>query len=153
MSQAELELLVAGDIASNEARDFDMRNIRRIEKNKNKSFRGSRKRKEDAVRSANIASINFEVDTTDDRFKSVLDGEDDRFGIDPTNPSYKETPAMRTILKEQSRRRKNKRQRKSANSKLVADVNADAELSKAFKPSEGAAALSTLVSNLKRHHG
>ena len=39
----------------------------------------------------------------------VLDGTDDRFGIDRTNPMYKETGAMKSLLEEQTKRRKKNR--------------------------------------------
>lgn len=43
----------------------------------------------------------------------MLEGSDDRFGIDTTDPNYKETEGMKEILKVQrdNRRRKNKNKR------------------------------------------
>ena len=45
------------------------------------------------------------TDTSDSRFPALLDGNDDRFGIDRTKPAYKETGAMKELLYEQSMRR------------------------------------------------
>lgn len=149
-SKGELELLVAGENDVGEDRDYDMRGLQRLEKNKDKKFTGSRKRKEVAL-AANVTGTEFHVDTSDQRFKAVLDGTDDRFGIDRTDPSFKETPAMREILKEQTLRRKDKRRRKSTKAesaskqKVVPNVSAEATLTS----TGGASALSSLVSSLK----
>ena len=91
-----------------------MRNLVRIEKNKSKKLRGSRKRKEDAIASTTTGT-SFQIDTADDRFSALMEGTDARFGIDRTDPQYKETPAMQRILAEQSKRRRRvkKRVRKS----------------------------------------
>lgn len=142
-AQAELELLAAdGEGDDEEKRDFDMRGLQRIEQNKSKKLKGARKRKEAALE-ANVVGTDFKVDTEDSRFKAVLDGTDDRFGIDRTDPQYKETPGMREIMAEQTRRRK-KRKTKLAQS-VAPDVNA-----KSVDKSQGASALSSLVSRLKQ---
>eukprot|EP00977_Amphora_coffeiformis_P006075 scaffold1314_cov158-Amphora_coffeaeformis.AAC.7 len=73
----------------------------------------------------------------------VLDGTDDRFGIDRTDPQFKETSAMREIMAEQTRRRK-KRKTKTA-SVIAPDVSADS-----IETSKGGSALSSLVSRLKQ---
>ena len=114
-----------------------------IEKNKSKKLKGARKRKEAALE-ASLVGTGFKVDVDDSRFKAVLDGTDDRFGIDRTDPQYKETPAMREIMAEQTRRRK-KRKTKIANA-VAPDVSAN-DLGDA---SAGASALSSLVSRLKQ---
>ena len=118
-----------------------MRDLMRIDKNKSKKLRGSRKRKEEEV-AASTSGLGFKVDTSDDRFAAVLEGADQRFGIDRTDPQYKETPAMREILAEQTKRRKKGRKRRKKD--IVADVNADA-----VGQSSGALALSSLVKSLK----
>jgi hypothetical protein len=107
-TQDELELLVAGD--DDLDKDYDIRGLQRIEKNKDKKLRGARKRKETRLADA-VTGADFEVNVEDDRFRAVLDGTDARFGIDRTDPNFKETPAMQKILAEQSKRRKAKRQR------------------------------------------
>ena len=92
---------------------------------------------------ANVVGTEFKVDMEDNRFKAVLDGTDDRFGIDRTDPQYKETPGMREIMAEQTRRRK-KRKTKRAES-VVPNVS-----SESGSASKGASALSSLVSRLKQ---
>lgn len=140
-SKEELELLIAGDEEKDDERDYNMRGLERVEKNKDKKLRGARKRKEDKV-AANVTGTDFQVDIADDRFKAVLDGSDSRYGIDRTDPNFKDTTAMREILKEQSKRRRKKRKTKSD---PVPDVDADATP----RPSSGAAALSALISSIK----
>jgi hypothetical protein len=144
-TREELELFVAGDCKEEEALDFDMRGLERIEKNKDKKLRGSRKRKEEKI-TENIAGKEFKIDVADDRFRALLDGSDDRFGIDRTDPSYKETSAMREILAEQTRRRKkNKRKKLESESNVAPDDDAD----HSTKPNAGSAALSALVRSIK----
>ena len=117
-----------------------------MEKNKGKKLKGLRKRKE-AKFAAEVSGTNFKVNVKDDRFKSVLDGSDGRFGIDKTDPSYKDTPAMREILSEQTKRRKTKRQKNDhLIENTVPDVSADH--SNGGKTS-GASKLSLLVQRLK----
>lgn len=153
MSKEELELLVAGDDDDEHKRDYDMRGLERLDKNKDKKLRGSRKRKE-ANRASNVTGTDFQIDTADSRFSAVLDGHDDRFGIDRMDPKFKETPAMREILAEQTTRRKKRRKKskdekgKSKSQKPTKDISADAALGSS-KPSGGAAALSALVKSLK----
>lgn len=141
-SDAELELLMAGAGDEEEDKDYDIRGLQRLEQNKTKKLKGARKRKEAALE-ANLVGTNFKVDMQDDRFSAVLDGKDDRFGIDRTDPNFKETPAMREIMAEQTRRRK-KRKTKTAKT-VVPDVSADSAETNA-----GASALSSLVSRLKQ---
>ena len=125
-----------------EAKDFHMRDLIRIDKNKSKKLRGSRKRKESQMVSS-TSGLDFKIDTSDNRFAAVLEGTDERFGIDRTDPQYKETPAMREILAEQTKRRKEKG-RKKRKSNVVADVNVNDA-----GRSSGALALSSLVKSLK----
>jgi hypothetical protein len=140
----ELDLLLAGDRDEEAAKDFHMRDVIRIEKNRAKKLRGSRKRKEEEIRN-NAVGLDFKLDTKDSRFAAVLDGTDDRFGIDRTDPQFKETPAMRELLAEQTKRRKaNKRAKSSTSSQ---DISAEAIMAGESK-STGADALSSLVKNL-----
>mmetsp|Transcript_31985 Transcript_31985/g.75232 ORF Transcript_31985/g.75232 Transcript_31985/m.75232 type:complete len:770 (-) Transcript_31985:49-2358(-) len=145
-TKEQLELLLAGEDAEEEARDYDIRGIQRMEKNKGKKLKGSRKRKEAKI-AAEVSGSNFKVNVRDDRFQAVLDGSDARFGIDKTDPNYRDTAAMREILSEQTTRRKNKRQKKAHDKDtIVPDVNANgANKGK----SSGASALSFLVRKLK----
>lgn len=141
-AKAELELLLAGDDDDEQTRDYDIRGIQRLEKTKGKKLKGSRKRKEAKV-AADVSGTSFKINVQDDRFKAVLDGGDGRYGIDKTDPNYKDTPAMREILTEQTKRRKKKRKH-SEPPEVVPDVDAN-ETGK----TSGANALSSLVKRLK----
>ena len=89
------------------SKDYDMRGIYRIEKNAGKKLRGSRKRKEERI-AQKVVGKDFKVNTEDKRFAALMDG-DERYGIDRQDPNYKETNAMKNILKEQTKRRSKKR--------------------------------------------
>lgn len=141
-STKELELLLAGDNDEEEEKDFDIRGIQRMEKNKSKKLKGSRKRKEDKI-AADVSGTGFKVDVHDNRFSAVLDGSDGRFGIDKTDPNYKETSAMRDIIAEQTKRRKKKRQ-KSKPTSVAPNVDAESDAK-----TSGSSALSSLVQRLK----
>mmetsp|Transcript_25849 Transcript_25849/g.30466 ORF Transcript_25849/g.30466 Transcript_25849/m.30466 type:complete len:277 (+) Transcript_25849:883-1713(+) len=151
-SKEELDLLLAGDNDEEDARDFHMRSIRRIEKNKDKKLRGSRKRKEDKLAS-NTSGVGFEIDTADERFSALLGGTDARYGIDRTDPQYKETPAMQQILAEQTKRRRAKKQRVTKMSHNAADDVGAASMVGEDRSSTtlgvGAKELSLLVKSLK----
>eukprot|EP00529_Nitzschia_sp_RCC80_P004066 CAMPEP_0113510156 /NCGR_PEP_ID=MMETSP0014_2-20120614/37975_1 /TAXON_ID=2857 /ORGANISM="Nitzschia sp." /LENGTH=949 /DNA_ID=CAMNT_0000406067 /DNA_START=2479 /DNA_END=5325 /DNA_ORIENTATION=+ /assembly_acc=CAM_ASM_000159 len=150
-TKEQLELLLAGDHNEELARDFNIRGIQRLEKNKDKKFTGSRKRKEAKVTS-DIAGADFKLNVEDDRFKAVLDGSDDRFGIDKTDPNYKDTSAMREILTEQTKRRKKKRRKTSNDVTLKGSktVPVDVSVDDTTKKSSGANALSSLVKRMKQ---
>jgi hypothetical protein len=143
-ARQELELLLAGEHEEEQNRDYDIRGIQRVEKNKGKILKGSRKRKEAKI-AADVSGTDFKVNVHDERFKSVLDGSDDRFGIDKTDPSFKDTSAMREILNEQTKRRRKKRQNLNhPPANIVPDVN-----SESARKTVGASALSSLVQRLK----
>jgi hypothetical protein len=148
-TKQELKLLMAGEDAEEEARDYDMRGIQRLEKNKGKKLKGSRKRKEAKI-AADVSGSEFKVNVNDNRFKAVLDGSDGRFGIDKTDPNYKDTTSMREILNEQTKRRKNKR-RKKASDVEDAGINKTGgkKVNNSLEKAGGASALSFLVQKLK----
>ena len=139
-TKEELALLLTGD-EDEDMKNYDMIGLMRMDKNMNKKLRGSRKRKQEDLASS-VSGIDFKIDTKDTRFAALLDGSDERFGIDKTDPLYKETPAMREILTEQTKRRKSKKKAKTNN---IADVNADVMAT----DGDGARALSSLVRSLK----
>lgn len=141
-TKEELALLVAGEEGDEDERDYDMRGLVRVDKLKGKKLKGARKRKQDKL-AANVSGTGFKINTTDNRFAAVLQGADDRFGIDRTDPNYKDTEAMREILVEQSKHRKaRKRQKKGP---VAPNVSAE----KSTATTGGAAALSSLVMSLK----
>lgn len=141
-TKEELQLLVAGEEGEEDARDYDMRGLVRIDKLKGHKLKGARKRKQDKLAS-NVAGEDFKIDTKDSRFAAVFQGENDRFGIDRTDPNFKETEAMRQILAEQTKQRKARKRAKR--DPVAPNVNAEA----AANNSGGALALSSLVKSLK----
>lgn len=140
IGKPDLDLLVAEDGDGQSGKDdYDMRALQRVEKNKDKKLKGKRKKKEEkAIESA--VGDTFQVDTKDDRFRAVLDGSDARFGIDRTDPNFKDTTGMQTIMSEQMRRRKEKKRR-------IPDINNTDELAAGAPNSQE---LNSLVQKLKK---
>lgn len=126
-----------------------MRGLAKLEKHAGKKLKGKRKRQMETL-AANVSGQEFQIDTSDDRFAALLDGTDDRFGIDRTNPMYKETGAMKTLLEEQTKRRKQNRGKQqyvvARQPKADTTVIGDAMVDK----SGGAIALSSLVKSLQQ---
>ena len=94
---------------SDDDRDYDVKKILKAERLASKpKLRGKRKRQRDALL-AETRKSGFAFDAQDSRFKAVLEGQDDEYGVDPTNADFKETPNMKTLLLEQTKRRREKR--------------------------------------------
>ncbi|EDO16068.1 hypothetical protein Kpol_1016p8 [Vanderwaltozyma polyspora DSM 70294] len=98
-AKAELELLMMDDETEststlNKKAHFNMNEIVRSEKEKGKKSKYQDKNK--------IVEDDFKPDLNDPRFKEIF--EDHDFAIDPTQSEFKETTAMKEILKERSRR-------------------------------------------------
>lgn len=132
-----------------------MRGLEKLEKHANKKLRGKRKRQLENL-AANVSGQGFQVDTKDDRFSALLEGTDDRFGIDRTNPAFKETTAMKTLLQEQSKRRKKNRGKsnekasdKSKQQQHQADGKGGNKNDSWVESSSGAMELSSLVKSLQ----
>lgn len=125
-----------------------MRGLAKLERNANKKLKGKRKRQMETL-AANVSGQDFNIDTSDSRFAALLDGDDDRFGIDRTNPAYRETGAMKALLQEQSkRRRKGKKQRGGGEGgEPKKEVNRDGGWT---EKSSGAMELSSLVKSLQQ---
>ncbi|KAJ1663550.1 pre-rRNA-processing protein esf1 [Coemansia sp. RSA 1813] len=92
--RAELELLLDGPEA--ERKHFDIAEIVKAEKNKGK--KGKRGKK------ANDVQDDFKLDTSDPRFGALY--ESHKFALDPNNPNFKKTKAMKDLLNESRKRRK-----------------------------------------------
>ncbi|SCU85796.1 LAME_0D02850g1_1 [Lachancea meyersii CBS 8951] len=110
-SAAELELLMMEDESAdgergiNKKAHFNMNEIMRSEKEKSKKSKFQDKRK--------ITDDEFKPDLNDPRFSEVF--EDHDFAIDPSQPEFKQTPAMKQILQERNKRsHKNKNKKRSA---------------------------------------
>ena len=130
-----------------------MRGLAKLERHAGKKLKGKRKRQMETL-AANVSGQEFQVDTSDDRFAALLDGTDDRFGIDRTNPMFKETGAMKTLIEEQTKRRKKsrgKRQNEMPNKQIeVGNTTITGTSDELVDKSGGAMALSSLVRSLQQ---
>ncbi|CEP60663.1 pre-rRNA-processing protein ESF1 LALA0_S01e16094g [Lachancea lanzarotensis] len=99
-SAAELELLMMEDdnegsgSGINKKAHFNMNEIMRSEKEKSKKSKFQDKRK--------ITDDQFKPDLNDPRFSEMFEDRD--FAIDPSQPEFKQTPAMKQILQERNKR-------------------------------------------------
>ena len=154
------------DDDADDARNYDMRAIERHEKLAGKKLKGARARKE-AKRAAAASGLDgsqasFEVNVADPRFAALLDGSDERFGLDPTSANFKATKGMDAVLKEQRRRRQaaSEHRGKTAADAGATQGNGQSSNSSNGKSSEaggsgdasasGSGDLSSLVNSLKR---
>ncbi|EXJ84129.1 hypothetical protein A1O3_04796 [Capronia epimyces CBS 606.96] len=112
--RAELELLmvddaVGADDGAPKIRHFDMKEIEKAEKLARKKSKAKDKKRKDktdtGTTAANDAEDAFKVDTSDPRFGRLFTSHE--YAIDPTNPRFKGTKAMKTLL-EESRKLKHK---------------------------------------------
>jgi hypothetical protein len=138
--EANLALLMmanpgtADAAAESSARGFDSRALARAQKDATgKGGTLSRKRRREEAAQM-LEADSFQIDTVDPRFARV--SHDPDMAIDPTNPSFKDTPAMRSLL--QSRARASEAE---PSSKRV--LQADPHV-------QGGAALASLIANVKR---
>lgn len=92
--RANLELLMANE--DDKMRHFDMNEIVKAEKAKKKGKK--------AKKNAPVVEDNFKIDTSDPRFAKLYESHE--FAIDPTNPRFKETAAMKALLEEGRKKRK-----------------------------------------------
>ncbi|AQZ14915.1 ESF1 (YDR365C) [Zygosaccharomyces parabailii] len=103
-SRAELELLMMDDEGGNEKSlnnkaHFNMNEILKSEKEKTKKNKYQNKDK--------IVEDDFRPNLNDSRFDEVFENQE--FAIDPSQPEYKGTKAMKEILQERSKRAHKKR--------------------------------------------
>ncbi|KAJ2851140.1 pre-rRNA-processing protein esf1 [Coemansia brasiliensis] len=91
--RAELELLLEGP--ESERKHFDLKEIEKAEKQKGrKGKRGKKVQVED----------DFKLDVSDPRFGALFQSHN--FAIDPNNPNFKKTKAMKELLNETRKRHK-----------------------------------------------
>ncbi|KAM5483015.1 pre-rRNA-processing protein esf1 [Microsporum audouinii] len=129
--RAELELLMMDDDKAAPIAHFDMNEIEKAEKRSRKSGKYKRGKK-DTTEAEPVD--NFEVNVKDPRFQSLFESHE--YAIDPTNPRFKQTKGMNTLLEEGRKRRrhiddaersdenaghKQKKNKKSKPSSAVAD--------------------------------
>ena len=101
--RAELELLMADDEANGEGvRHFDMREIEKAEKEARR--KGKNKGKKSKKTAEADVKDDFKVQAEDPRFKALFDSHE--YAIDPTNPRFKGTEGMKSLLEEGRKKRK-----------------------------------------------
>ena len=98
--RANLELLMVDDEDS-KVQHFDMNEIARAEKVKKKGKKRAKSEK------GSVVDDNFKINVEDPRFAKLYESHE--FAIDPTNPKFKETKAMKALLEEGRKKRKRDR--------------------------------------------
>lgn len=99
--KAQLELLIEADNSANSnavVDHFDIKEIMRAEKDQK-----SKKRKKRSNRKNEGLQASFQMDVHDPRFEKVFDSHE--YAIDPSNPRFKATDAMKMLLEEGRRKR------------------------------------------------
>ncbi|KAJ3799910.1 hypothetical protein GGU11DRAFT_678391 [Lentinula aff. detonsa] len=96
-TETELSLLVGS--SNTEPQHFNLKSVIKAEKLKGKKLKRGKKHKVDEAE----LQEDFSIDVDDDRFKALHENHD--FAIDPSNPHYKKTKAMRTLLDARSKER------------------------------------------------
>lgn len=94
---AELELLLLNE--EDDKKHFSLEKIQKIEEGKSK--KKNKKKNKDAGNK--VDEDNFTVNVNDDRFSALFTSH--HYNIDPTDPHYKKTKAMETIIGEKLKRR------------------------------------------------
>ncbi|KAI9593526.1 hypothetical protein BDF19DRAFT_448050 [Syncephalis fuscata] len=137
--RAELELLLMD--SKDDREHFDMKKIIKNEKRKGKKQNRKRHGNDDNDDNDELQD-NFKVDVSDPRFAALH--ESHHFAIDPTNPQFKKTNAMKQLLDERQRRNIASKAEESA-SKIMKD--------KSNHTNNGDKSLAMLVNSVKRKTG
>lgn len=112
--EAELELLLNEE---DDKKHFSLKKIQEQETNKK-----SKKRKKSEMEEK---SDEFQVNVNDERFSALFTSH--HYNIDPTDPHYKKTKAMETLIQEKLKRRNNSES--TLNEKKIVEKKRDPELS------------------------
>ncbi|KAI1620042.1 hypothetical protein EDD37DRAFT_183454 [Exophiala viscosa] len=139
--RAGLELLMADDDDANGVRHFDMKEIEKAEKQARKKGKKGKHDKKKATTGAGEVDDDFKVDTADPRFARLFESHE--YAIDPTNPRFKGTKAMKTLLDEGRRRKHGSNEEDVPNT-----VGKDKE--KTARPAKGDGDVKSLVEKIKR---
>ncbi|KAI1608149.1 hypothetical protein EDD36DRAFT_106279 [Exophiala viscosa] len=138
--RAGLELLMADDDDANGVRQFDMKEIEKAEKQARKKGKKGKHDKKKATTAGEVDD-DFKVDTADPRFARLFESHE--YAIDPTNPRFKGTKAMKTLLDEGRRRKHGSNKEDVPNT-----VGKDKE--KTARPAKGDGDVKSLVEKIKR---
>lgn len=142
-AKAELELLMMDEDEGNSKSTinskahFNMNEILRSEKEKKKRSKFQNKER--------IVEDEFKPNLDDDRFNEIFEDRD--FAIDPSQPDFKETPAMKTILEERSKRSRGKGNGKGKNMNNQGNKGKKRSSNDDNEKSD----ISNIVSKLKKH--
>lgn len=146
--RAELELLMADDEANGEGvRHFDMREIEKAEKEARR--KGKNKGKKAKKTNDEAVKDDFKVQAEDPRFKALFDSHE--YAIDPTNPRFKGTEGMKSLLEEGRKKRKREdREGGGGEGEDVAVAKKKGKGGKEGKAADGDDDLKGLVARLKK---
>ncbi|PFH54421.1 hypothetical protein AMATHDRAFT_135225 [Amanita thiersii Skay4041] len=100
VSAEELALLVSADRPDAEPKHFNLKSVMKAEKRSKHNRKGKKKGDE----GDNELQEDFVINVKDERFKALH--EDPQFAIDPSNPRFKNTKSMASLLEERQRRQK-----------------------------------------------
>ncbi|KAJ3758636.1 hypothetical protein EV360DRAFT_82860 [Lentinula raphanica] len=109
-SENDLALLVGSSDTG--PQHFNLKSVMKAEKLKGKKLK---KRKQNKTDEAELQE-DFAIDVHDDRFKAVHESHD--FAIDPSNPHFKKTKAMKTLLDARSKTRDTRSQHQNSGDSL-----------------------------------
>ncbi|KAI8052318.1 hypothetical protein BDF22DRAFT_687666 [Syncephalis plumigaleata] len=119
--RAELELLLMD--SKDDREHFDMKKIVKHEKNKGKKQRHKRNKHDDGDDDGDELQDSFKMDVSDPRFTALH--ESHHFAIDPTNPQFKKTNAMKQLLDERQRRNLSNSKKETSDFDKTQDTKSD----------------------------
>ncbi|KAK4448409.1 Pre-rRNA-processing protein esf1 [Podospora aff. communis PSN243] len=137
----KLRLVMGEDAEGGNLDHFDMKEIMRAEKLKNKK---KQKKGAKGVEDQGGLQEDFSMDVKDDRFKAVFESHE--FAIDPSNPKFKATEGMKKLLEE------GRKKRKAGHDDEPTD-RTHQRSSKKAKGQEGGGELDSLINSVKRKAG
>lgn len=123
--QKELELLLMNNNDDENKKHFSLKKIQESESTKKKKWKNKKKDTEER------AEDNFKVNINDDRFSALFTSH--LYNIDPTDPNFKKTKGMETLVSEKLKRRLENENESIKVKKVKTDKKRNAELSTLVK--------------------
>ncbi|CAH1115576.1 unnamed protein product [Psylliodes chrysocephalus] len=123
--QKELELLLMNNDDDENKKHFSLKKIQESESTKKKKWKNKKKDTEE------WAEDNFKVNINDDRFSALFTSH--LYNIDPTDPNFKKTKGMETLVSEKLKRRLENGNESIKVKKVKTDKKRNAELSTLVK--------------------